>query len=237
MYSNISSLNILYIEDDSFILKTFKQVFEYLGASVVGASSYDEAVRVFNYGNNNFNLIIVDIELNGIFNGLDFVHLVKTFNKTIKVIITSGYDHTEYLIKAIELKVDKYFIKPFKEVLLFEYLNKLSSSIDEESTLKINTDNLISLTNKFYYSYTQKCFLKENSTIHLTIQESFFVELLLKNKSQTVPYEIIAKEFKNKFNKQINKVIFRTIIKNIRKKTTYEIFKLIPNIGYKIVSN
>lgn len=235
MYSNISNLNILYVEDDSFMLENFKQVLEYLGASVVGASSYDEAVMLFNYGTNKFNLIIVDIELNGIFNGLDFVHLVKTFNKSIKVVITSEYDNTEYLIKAIELKVNKYFIKPFKEVVLFEYLNKLSSSLGETSIIKINTDNLIPLINDFYYSYAQKCFVKENSTIYLTIQESFFVELLIQNKPNTVPYEIIAKEFKNKFNKQINKVIFRTIIKNIRKKTTYEIFKLIPNIGYKIV--
>ena len=233
MYSGIRNLNILYVEDDLVIAKAFVQIFERLGASVVAVANYEDAVKYFNYGSNKFNIIITDVVFDSDSNGLDFVHLVRTFDKFIKVIVVSAHDKSEYLMRSLDLNINKYFVKPYKESILFEYLNKIGDNL--ESTLEVKEKNdYINVIEDFSYSPSKKCFIQNGKDIILTAQESYFVELLLENKSQIVTYEEIEARVKKDTKKNIARTTMRTIIKNVRKKTTYTIITLISNIGYKI---
>lgn len=233
MYSGIRNLNILYIEDDVNISNVFSQVFERLGASVVAVATYEEAVKYFNYGSNNFNIIITDVVFQGDNNGLDFVHLVRSFDKLIKVIVVSAHDNSEYLMRSLDLNINKYFVKPFKESILFEYLNKIGDNLEYFVEIKEKND-YINVIEDFYYSQSKKCFIQNGKDIILTAQESYFVELLLDKKSQIVTYEEIEARVKKDTKKNIARTTIRTIIKNLRKKTTYSMITLISNIGYKI---
>lgn len=233
MYSGIRNLNILYVEDDLVISKAFVQIFERLGANVVAVANYEDAVKYFNYGSNKFNIIITDVVFDSDSNGLDFVHLVRTFDKLIKVIVVSAHDKSEYLMRSLDLNINKYFVKPYKESILFEYLNKIGDNL--ESTLEVKEKNdYINVIEDFSYSPSKKCFIQNGKDIILTAQESYFVELLLENKSQIVTYEEIEARVKKDTKKNIARTTMRTIIKNVRKKTTYTIITLISNIGYKI---
>jgi len=233
MYSGIRNLNILYVEDDLVIAKAFVQIFERLGASVVAVANYEDAVKYFNYGSNKFNIIITDVVFDSDSNGLDFVHLVRTFDKFIKVIVVSAHDKSEYLMRSLDLNINKYFVKPYKESILFEYLNKIGDNL--ESTLEVKEKNdYINVIEDFSYSPSKNCFIQNGKDIILTAQESYFVELLLENKSQIVTYEEIEARVKKDTKKNIARTTMRTIIKNVRKKTTYTIITLISNIGYKI---
>ncbi|MGE4457197.1 MAG: response regulator transcription factor [Arcobacteraceae bacterium] len=234
MYSGIRNLNILYVEDDEVISKTFVQVFERLGASVVSAATYNDAVKHFNYGSNNFNIIITDVMFDSDDNGLDFVHLVRTFDKLIKVIVVSAHDKSEYLMRSLDLNINKYFIKPFKESILFEYLNKIGDNLESYIVEVKEKNDHVHMIEDFYYSPSKKCFVQNGKDIVLTAQESYFVELLLDKKSQIVTYEEIEARVKKDTKKNIARTTIRTIIKNLRKKTTYSMITLISNIGYKI---
>lgn len=233
MYSGIKNLNILYVEDDLSISKSFSQIFERLGANVVAVSTYDDALKHFDYGNNKFNIIITDIVLDGENNGLDFVHLVRTFDKFIKVIVVSAHDKSEYLMRSLDLNINKYFVKPFKESMLFEYLNKLGDNLRSLDEVQEKTD-YVHIIDDFYYSPSKRCFVRNDKDIILTAQESYFVEILLTTKSQIVPYEDIEAKVKKDTKKKMARTTMRTIIKNVRKKTVYNIITLVSNIGYKI---
>lgn len=233
MYSGIRNLNILYIEDDIEIAKIFRQIFERLGAGVVAVATYEDAVKYFNYGDNDFNIIITDIVFGGDNNGLDFVHLVRTFDKFVKVIVVSAHDKSDYLMRSLDLNINKYFIKPFKESILFEYLNKIGDNL-ESKVEKKEKDDYVNVIEDFYYSPSKKCFIQKGKDIVLTAQESYFVELLLEKKSQIVAYEEIEARVKKDTKKNMARTTMRTIIKNVRKKTIYNIITLISNIGYKI---
>lgn len=233
MYSGIRNLNILYVEDDEVISKAFVQVFERLGATVVAVGTYESAVKYFNSGSNNFNIIITDVVFDSDNNGLDFVHLVRTFDKFIKVIIVSAHDKSEYLLRSLDLNINKYFIKPFKESILFEYLNKIGDNLEPIVAVK-EKDDYIHVIEDFSYSPSKKCFVQNKKDIILTAQESYFVELLLEKRSQIVTYEEIEARVKKDTKKNIARTTMRTIIKNVRKKTTYHIITLVSNIGYKI---
>jgi DNA-binding response OmpR family regulator len=155
MYSGIRNLNILYVEDDEVISKAFVQVFERLGATVVAVGTYESAVKYFNSGSNNFNIIITDVVFDSDNNGLDFVHLVRTFDKFIKVIIVSAHDKSEYLLRSLDLNINKYFIKPFKESILFEYLNKIGDNLEPIVAVK-EKDDYIHVIVDFSYSPSKK---------------------------------------------------------------------------------
>jgi DNA-binding response OmpR family regulator len=233
MYSGIRNLNILYVEDDEVISKAFVQVFERLGATVVAVGTYESAVKYFNSGSNNFNIIITDVVFDSDSNSLDFVHLVRTFDKFIKVIIVSAHDKSEYLLRSLDLNINKYFVKPFKESILFEYLNKIGDNLEPIVAVK-EKDDYIHVIEDFSYSPSKKCFVQNKKDIILTAQESYFVELLLEKRSQIVTYEEIEARVKKDTKKNIARTTMRTIIKNVRKKTTYHIITLVSNIGYKI---
>ncbi len=233
MYSGIKNLNILYVEDDLDIAKAFTQVFERLGAGVVSVSTYEDALKHFDYGNNKFNIVITDIVFEGDNNGLDFVHLVRTFDKFIKVIVVSAHDKSDYLMRSLDLNINKYFVKPFKESILFEYLNKIGDNMQTVEDVEPKND-YIHVIGDFSYSPSKKCFVQNGKDIILTAQEAYFVEILLTTKSTIVPYEVIEAKVKQDTKKKMARTTMRTIIKNVRKKTTYNIITLVSNIGYKI---
>ncbi|QOG12693.1 response regulator transcription factor [Arcobacter sp. FWKO B] len=245
LYTNIKDLNILYIEDDGVIAESFVSILTRLGANVTHVTTYKEAAQKFDLGYNNFDLIITDIRLPDGDSGLDFARFVRAFDKDKTIVVTTAYAETDYLLDAIEYDVDKYFIKPFKESLFFEYLDDVAQKIKEKRNPPKNTQKVaesvtptskdtILLQDGIVYSYTGKCFIKDEEEIALTSQEIHLIELLLENMSKIVPYEDIQSSFTKKNGKTISIDTLRTVAKNIRKKTTHSILTTLSNIGYKM---
>lgn len=243
LYTNIKDLNILYIEDDEVISHNFVSILTRLGAKVTHVTDYQEAAAKFDLGYNDFDLIITDVRLPSADTGLDFARFVRAFDKEKIIVVTSAYAETDYLLDAIEYDVDKYFIKPFKESLFFEYLDETAKKIkdkrslgkvEEQSKQKTSAPDLVELQDGYYYSYTAKCFVKDGEEISLTSQEITLIELLLENKGKIVDYDKIQNYFKQKNGKTITIDTLRTVTKNIRRKTTHSIMSTLSNIGYKM---
>jgi two-component system, OmpR family, response regulator VanR len=243
LYTNIKDLNILYIEDDEVISFNFVSILTRLGAKVKHVTTYQEATQSFDLGYNDFDLIITDVRLPDSDTGLDFARFVRAFDKNKIIVVTSAYAETDYLLDAIEYDIDKYFIKPFKESLFFEYLDETGKKIKEKREAKNNSNSktssnnandMVELQDGYFYSYTAKCFIKDGDEITLTSQEITLIELLIANISKIVTYEEIQDHFKQKNGKPISIDTLRTVAKNIRKKTTHSIMNTLSNIGYKI---
>lgn len=243
LYTNIKDLNILYIEDDEVISHNFVSILTRLGAKVTHVTDYQEAASKFDLGYNDFDLIITDVRLPSADTGLDFARFVRAFDKEKIIVVTSAYAETDYLLDAIEYDVDKYFIKPFKESLFFEYLDetakkikekRLSGKVEVEPKQRSSASDLIELQDGYCYSYTAKCFVKDGEEIPLTSQEITLIELLLDNKSKIVDYDKIQSHFKQKNGKSITIDTLRTVTKNIRRKTAHSIMSTLSNIGYKM---
>lgn len=246
LYENIKDLNILYIEDDSIIAENFTNILTRLKAKVTLVSNYKDATKQFDIGNSSFDIIITDVRLSsGTNTGLDFARFVRAFDKNVTIIVTSAYDKTDYLLDAIDCNVNKYFIKPFKEVHFFEYLDSIGESIKKTKNAPANNNSFetkkvssksenISLADGFIYSYKTKTVNKDNEEIALTAQEITLIELLILNKGKIVEYEDIFDHFKQRGNKQLKIDTLRTVTKNIRKKTSSSLIATLSNIGYKI---
>jgi two-component system response regulator VanR len=223
MYENLKGVNVLYIEDDEYISKHFMDIFKKLGMKAYYADSYDSAVKYFDEG--KVSLIVTDINLPEK-NGIDIIKYIRSKDKNIKIIVTSGYTDKDYLLDSIEYDVAKYFVKPYSEIDFLDYIdNILTSEKDSEDDVYIN--------NNLYYSFAKKSFLLDGNRVKLSSQEITLIEYLLKNKDKVVKYDELQKEVSVK-NKQASMDTLRTLIKNIRKKTFNDIIETLSGVGYRI---
>ena len=227
MYNNLKNTAILYIEDDVEVSRHFTVILEKLGVHVFYAKDYHDANKLFK--KNRFDFIITDIRLPDN-TGIEFIKHVRSFDTKIPIVITSGYSETEYLLDAIEYDVSKYFIKPFKEMELFEFLDIEADKLKNDQSMTTTTVNL---KNGFKYSYDKKSFIKNDEDIKLSTQEILLVELLIKNKDKIIEYKTLQEEL-SKNKSKISLDTLRTVVKNIRKKTYNNIITTLSGIGYKI---
>ncbi len=120
----ISKLRLLYVENDELsrelTLKILKELFD----EVVVAVDAKEGLRRFR--ENRIDLVISDIVMKDI-DGLELIRRIKDIDDQIPIILLSGYDDTDYFIKAIELGTDAYILKPLEIDKLLFSLKKVAS--------------------------------------------------------------------------------------------------------------
>lgn len=147
----LGSLVVLYIEDEDFIRD---EVSYFLGNQVkelIVAKDGIEAIEKFK--EYEPDLLITDLQMPKM-NGIEM--LEKLNNKNVPVIVTTAYSDVEYFLKAIELRVNKFIIKPID---LYQLMHDIQDCIlsthlrdrlfEKEQLLNIVDENvLVSVTDK-----------------------------------------------------------------------------------------
>ncbi len=110
-------LRVLYVEDDLAIRKNYAKVFTDLFASVDLAEDGQEGLDKFL--NNTYDIIITDISMPRM-NGIEMIENIFNRSPEQIVIVTSAHDDSAYLLKLIELGIEKFLIKPihFQKITL-----------------------------------------------------------------------------------------------------------------------
>lgn len=131
----LSTLTLLYVENDENLRNKYKIVFEKLFKKVLIAFDGLEALEKFNDANKKnetIDVIISEISL-PLFDGVKLLTHVKKINKNIPFIFTSTDTKTEHLITSIKKGVSDYFTKPIDTFLMLKKVQK--------SCLKIQNDD------------------------------------------------------------------------------------------------
>lgn len=132
----IKTLNVLYVEDDTaareISTKILKRFFNSVESCENGLDGY-LAFQKRNHSNENFDLIISDINMPKM-DGVDMLERIREHDKEIPVIFITARNESNILLKAIELQVINYIIKPLD-------INKVSETI-HKSCEKIFLQNM-----------------------------------------------------------------------------------------------
>jgi CheY-like chemotaxis protein len=117
---------ILVIDDDPLVLKTIRKLLQKEGHFVETAKSAQEGVKKIEV--EDFHLIICDVRMPQM-NGIEFTERIKESQKNknkaeIPTILITGYASEETPIKAKELEVKDYILKPFDIDKLIEAVKK-----------------------------------------------------------------------------------------------------------------
>ena len=107
--SVLNNLNILYVEDEELAREEVAEFLEFEVGEVKVASNGEEGLEMFQEFHPD--IVITDINMPKM-NGLEMAKKIKKISPTTPIIVTSAYSDSDYIIKAIEIGINKYVLKP-----------------------------------------------------------------------------------------------------------------------------
>ncbi|MFA7084056.1 MAG: response regulator transcription factor [Arcobacteraceae bacterium] len=220
----LKSLTLLYAEDEEGIRKNIADSLSYYVKEVLEASNGQEAYEL--YLEKKPDIIMTDIHM-PILNGIDFVKKVRELDKTVPIIMITAHTDKEYLLQAIELKMEKYIVKPIELDVLFDVFRKCLD------TIVFNNNIVLEIDNNYTYDYDKKELKYKKEIILLNKKELSFFELLIQNQNRIVSYE----ELQNRvwIDDVMTDSALRSLVRNLRKKLPTDIIFNLSGVGYRFV--
>ena len=206
MLKNINkNIKILYVEDDEIARENGIEYLQNFFEQIYEASDAIKALQL--YEKYQPDIIITDIQMPKL-NGLEFVKRIRQKDKKTQIIIITAFCDKDYLLKAIELGLVKYLVKPVCEKEFEEALFLCVNSLQN------NESNIIKLDENSYFDIFNKNLLINEEIIKLRTKEILFLELLIKNKNRYVSYEEIENYVWS--DSVMTKDALKTLVKNIK---------------------
>ncbi len=220
--SNLSKLTVLFVEDEKEIVNALHSAIGEEFANFIVAKDGQEGLKKFlKY---KPDIVITDI-LMPIMDGLEMSKEIKKVSRDTPVVVLSAFSEKDRLLKAIDIGIDKYLIKPIDPDNLMEALKILAKEL-------LSIGDVIELGNGYKFDKSGRVLIKDKQIIPLTKKELLFISILVKNLGVFVLHEEIKKYVWA--NKQVSDSAIRTFIKRVREKTDRNFIKNVPGLGYKI---
>lgn len=220
MYKNIK---ILYVEDDEIARENGVEYLENFFEIIYESSDAINALKL--YEKHKPDIIITDIQMPKL-NGLEFVKRIRQKDKKTQVIIITAFCDKDYLLKAVELGLVKYLVKPVREKEFEEALFLCINNLENDES------NIVKLDEFTYFDTFNKNLISNNEIVKLRAKELVFLELLIKNKNRYVSYEEIENYVWS--DSVMTKDAIKTLVKNIKTKIPKDLIENLTNSGYKI---
>lgn len=114
---------ILLVDDEEPLIKIGTALLKAMGFSVISASNGNEAIKAFSTHKNLINLVLLDMFMPGM-GGEEAYHELRKIDKTVPIIICSGYDAES--AEEITMADDRsaFLHKPYKPAELLRVLNE-----------------------------------------------------------------------------------------------------------------
>jgi len=223
MKDMLKNFTILYVEDEEMVRKSAVEYLERVAKNVLQAKDGKEAISIWK--EHKPDIIITDISMPRL-NGIDMASYIRAHDKDVQIIIATAHSDTEYLLKAVELQLVKYLIKPITKDKLIGALEKSMELIDDKS--KFN----LSLSKTCQYNAYEKIIYEDDNEIKLTKNETLFLDLLAHHHTRVVKYEEIESAIWPYDG--MSQDAIRSLVRGIRKKVPEGAIENVSGSGYKL---
>ena len=219
-YALLKTLKILIVEDEKRLAQLLKEAIGDYFFSVVIAKDGNEGFRKFK--SIKPDIVITDIMM-PFCDGLEMTTKIKEIDEYIPIIVLSAHSDREKLLKAIDIGINKYFIKPFDPDEVIEHINKIAPNLNKRKQVKLKED--------FVFDNNSMSLYKSGNIITLTKREKEFFYLLIKHKDEVVDAQLIKNTL---WDEEVNDERLRTFIKRLRIKTSKDVIENVSGQGYLI---
>ncbi|WP_206423295.1 response regulator transcription factor [Arcobacter peruensis] len=216
----LKTLKILIVEDEVKIASLLKDALNDYFHKVFIAKDAQEGLKRFKM--NKPDIVITDIMM-PITDGLEMTILIKEIDELTPIIVLSAHSDKEKLLKAIDIGINKYFIKPFDPDEVLEHINKIAPTLNKRRKVK--------LKDGFVFDNNSTTLYKDGVLISLTKREKEFFYLLLKHQNEVVEASTIKETI---WEEEVNDERLRTFIKRLRLKTSRDLIQNASGQGYLI---
>jgi len=219
----LKTFNLLFLENNKeFALNTI-QTLEFFFNTIYHTSTIKKALEI--YSDYRVDVIISDVKVND-GNGLEFIKKVRAEDKDIPIVILSAHKDEEFLFQAITLNLLSYELKPLSYNDFLQVLDKIDKQLNINETFLLEQD--------ISYNFITKELTVFNENIRLTKKEILFLELLAKNSTKVLTYELIQKNVWEENTMTISAL--KNFILRLRKKAKITQLLSLANIGYKLTT-
>ena len=223
MKDMLKNFTILYVEDEDMVRQSAVEYLERVAKKVLQARDGKEAIRIWR--EHKPDIIITDISMPKL-NGIDMASYIRAHDKDVQIVIATAHSDIKYLLKAVELQLVKYIIKPITKEKLLGALEKSMLLIEDKS--KFN----LSLSPSCKYNAFEKVIYENNKEIKLTKNETLFLDLLAHHNSRVVTYEEIESAIWPYDG--MSQDAIRSLVRGIRKKVPENSIENVSGSGYKL---
>ncbi len=219
----LKTLTILYAEDEEGIRKKISNSLRYYAKDVIEAENGEVALKL--YKKYKPDILFTDIMMPKL-DGIELVRAIRKDDDKTPIVIITAHTDREYLLRAVDLHLEQYIIKPIN---LSDLKNALQKCLD---VISKNHAFIRNLPGDYSYDFDNKILTCRDEVIKLSKKEIAFLELLLQNRHRVVTYS----ELQNYIwqNEIMSDDALKSLVRNIRHKFPKDYIKNLSGVGYKL---
>ena len=181
---------ILVVEDEESIGEVIDLNLSLAGHSVVHVTSAERAQDLWDSGDKNFDIALLDIMLPGM-SGVSLCEYFREMGSDIGIIMLSAKSQEQDKVVSLSVGADDYMTKPFGVNELQARISALLRRIkkDEKAVQPQNEDTIVS--GPFSLNMRSRILSKNGEVIDLTSVEFSIMELFFKNEGMALTREKI----------------------------------------------
>lgn len=160
----LKTIDILYVEDEDRVRELIEARLSRHFGTIHTASNGE--VGLYKYDIHRPKIVITDIRM-PVMDGLEMLEAIKDKNHNVKAIITTAHTDVEFLMKSIDIGIDKYIPKP------------------------INTDGLVEATKKIAFYLYNENITKEHQMRSMETQVGGVITSMFEQMSRSIPNPMI----------------------------------------------
>lgn len=218
---------VLFIEDDSIMRKNYVNVLKDYFVNVYAASDGLEAYSI--YRSKKPDILVIDIDIPKL-NGIELLKKIRVDDLSTKAIMLTSYSDRDTILSVSNLKINDYLIKPIQRKNLFDSLDK---TIKEIQKFNISSNEILELSDDYYWSFSKKELICKDKLVSLTKTEREVLSIIFNNFNHATSYEEIIYSVWDNYN-DANFKSMKSTISHIRKKLPQNTIVNEYGIGYKV---
>ncbi|MGB6329571.1 MAG: response regulator [Halarcobacter sp.] len=218
----VDDLLVLYINENKENTTIVSKVLKKTVNKIIYATNAKESLN--QYKKYSPCLIMVDSDFKND-ELVDFLKEVRKDDLKTAFIILTNNKNNKYVFDLMELYLTKYIVRPFSENILKSSLNKAMEIIEKRIYSNIK------LAKGIFFNFQTQSIIKENQSYVLNKKESLLINLFIKNPNRVISYEEIEYCI---WNGDVSEGAFKSLIRDLRKKTFKTFIKNISGIGYTL---
>ncbi|MGB5966081.1 MAG: response regulator [Sulfurimonadaceae bacterium] len=219
----LKDLRILYVEDEDDVRRNAVEYLKRIAKEVFEASDGKEAIKV--WADEKPDIIITDISMPRL-NGLDMARYIRSKDQDVQIIVATAYTDTDYLMRAVELNLVKYLVKPITKEKLQSALSQSVEKIKDQNKFSIQ------LSKECKYSAYSQNIICEDQEVKLTKNEVLFIDLLAHHISRTLTYQEIEDAIWP--YEGMSQDAIRSLVRGVRKKVPDGAIENVSGVGYRL---
>ena len=218
---------ILVCEDEDVIREFVVINLKRAGYDVVDVNCGEEALRVYESENGNFDIALLDVMMPGI-DGFQVCKELREKSSRMGIIMLTAKAREIDKVSGLMIGADDYITKPFSPSELTARVDavyrRVSMSYDMKPEEKEEDENLVA--GPFVLDVKSRCIVKDNVPIELTQVEYQILEYFLNNIGKTVFAKDLAELL------ELPRDYVYKYIKNLRAKIEGDRLKNVPSGGF-----